>query len=93
MTKLTLRLGEHSFQIPKKPVIENSELFDAYPDLYDDPVYTIQSDVDLDVCHLFIDYLQSRNESLMTEDNCGALRELGVEFGDRDLVAVCERQQ
>jgi hypothetical protein len=74
-------------------VIENSDLFDAYPDLYDEPSYDIQSDVDLEDCACFVDFLQSRDESLVTSDNCRALRELAAEFGDRYLLELCEQLQ
>jgi hypothetical protein len=92
MSNLTIRLRDHSFHIPKKPVIENSELFDAYPDLYDEPLYEIQSDVDVEDCGAFVTFLQNRDESLVTTDNCQALRELALEFGDAYLLDVCEKQ-
>jgi hypothetical protein len=93
MTNLTILLSDRSFQIPKKPVIENCELFDAYPELYDEPSYEIQSDVDPEDCASFVNFIQSRDASMVTPDNCRALRELAGEFGDSHLLEICAEME
>jgi hypothetical protein len=93
MTNLVIRLGDRSFNIAKKPVIENCELFDAYPELYDEPLYDIQSQVDAEDCVSFVNFLQNRDSSLVTPDNCQALRALADEFGDSYLLEICAEMQ
>jgi hypothetical protein len=93
MTNLTLRLGDNTFHLPKKPVIENCELFETYPDLYDEPIYEIQCEVDPEDFSSCANFLQTRDESLVTTDNCASLRELACEFGDSGLLDLCSQFQ
>jgi hypothetical protein len=89
MTTLSLRLGAHSFQISRKTVVQKSEFFFTHPDLFDNPVYAVESDVDVDDFRTFLDFFQTQDESLVTTENYRALGALADEFGVLSLFDLC----
>jgi hypothetical protein len=91
MSNLTVRVAGHTFYLPKKCVILNSDLFDLHPDLHDSPSYDVESAVDLDDCQTFLKFLQTKDESLLTSTNCRALRALAGEFGVPRLIELCSK--
>jgi hypothetical protein len=93
MANLTVRIAEHSFAIPKKVVLANCDFFDLHPDLYDSALYDVESDVDVEHCETFLNFLRTQEESLITRQNRGALLALGEEFSAAGLIEVCVRQE
>jgi hypothetical protein len=85
---LQLRLHGESFSIPRKTVIQTSGLFDAHPDLYDETSYNVESEVDVDDCQAFVDFLQTDDDSLITSDNRRSLQALADEFGATRLIEL-----
>lgn len=89
MSNLTLLLGDHSFLIRKKCIIENSDLFDAHPELYDEYSYEIESKVAHKDCSTFVEFLRTNDSSLITPDNAKSFLALGEEFGVPGLPKLC----
>jgi hypothetical protein len=93
MNKLTLHVGGQSFCVPKRSVLANSDLFDLHPDLYDHPVYEVDSPVDAEECKLFIKFLETNDESLVTSENWPSLQALAGEFGVERLIELCSEAE
>jgi hypothetical protein len=89
MTNLTLRLGNDSFRISTKAVLQNCELFDSHPELFDEPLYAVESDVDVDDLRTFVEFFQTQDSSLGNAENCRALGALADEFGFSALFELC----
>jgi TPR repeat protein len=89
MSQLVLRLGDRSFSIPKKFVIVNSDLFDLHPELHDDPLYDVESEVDAPVFQTFLDFIRTQDESTVTTENWRPLLTLAGEFGVSCLQEIC----
>jgi hypothetical protein len=73
MSRFELRLGERSFPILAKYLIQNSSLFDDRPELYDEPFYAVESDVHPEDCQAFVDFLHTKDPALITLDNRASL--------------------
>jgi hypothetical protein len=89
MSKLALRLGDSSLCILKKCVLMNCDFFDLHPDLYDNPSYDMESQVEVEDCQTFLNFLQTQDESLIIAGNWRSLLALAVEFGASRLIEVC----
>jgi hypothetical protein len=89
MRNLTLHLGDDSFNIPKKSVLVNSDFFDLHPELYDNPAYDVEADVEVDDFQTFLNFLRTPDESLITAENRRPLQALGDEFAVSRLIEIC----
>jgi hypothetical protein len=88
---MQLVLGDHTIPILKKWIIQNTDLFDIHPELYDEPSYAIESDVGFLDCKDFLAFLETQNPSVITPENANSLVLLSEEFGVPDLCELAAR--
>jgi hypothetical protein len=82
-------LGDHSFAIPKKTILLNSDFFDFRPDLSDNPSDGIESQVDIEDCEIFLSFLRKQDGSLVTSENRRSRQALADELIAGRLLEVC----
>jgi hypothetical protein len=89
MSLLTVVLGDNSLKIAKRYVIDNSGLFDAHPELYDDSSYHLQSEISVEDLKLFLTFLRTTEPPPITPENAKSFCLLAQEFFAPTLYAVC----
>jgi hypothetical protein len=73
----------------KKQLIDNSELFDIDRELHDERSDAVPSNVVVESCEIFLEFLPAQEKDLVTPANCSVLAELAGEFGVPDLIWLC----
>lgn len=61
-------------------MIQHSELFGIHPELFDDPLCDAESQVDLEAFTASTEFVQTQDESFVTDDNFGSHGALAEEF-------------